>query len=1552
MSSTEKGHAARPYQVEILQRAKSENTVVCLGTGTGKTFISVMLIKEKQGEIGGSIQEGGKRTFFLVNTVPLVYQQQRAIADHTSLKVGFYSGDMGVDFWNKTRWQKEFNENDVLVLTAQILLNIITHAFISLHNINLLILDECHNASKGHPYNKILELFKSCQPAHHPHIMGLTASIINEKYKKANDEKTIEKFLHGKMKALEGRMRSVCITCADPEATAKYATKPVEMIKSFEEGFSINDYDYVEAMILKVSESLDNAYLEFDREKKLKKRMVPSDQRNRTPPNQQILDLTYQNLLTGSFMMRSSDAFTIAADAVKYCKDILQDLGPMCAYEAAKILLGQIEKHKKKRFRLAQQATLNSCSEALNSIISKYEECVKRSPFSTPDHVIPMEPFVTRKVHVFLRDILWKERNYFRDTYDTEMHAIIFVQRRCTAVILSKLINFQVQADFETFEGIWSDYVLGHGLDSNIQLADSYMKSKEQNKILEQFKKEEFNILVATSVVEEGLDVRKCNLVVRFDGINNYREYVQSKGRARAQNSKFIVLAKSGEAQEMKRQLKVMQTIEKVLFENCQNRDLPTEKEIEEANYDEEELLIPTYFGPGGMNAARITRDTAVPLLYRYCSKLPCDQYTNTNPIFDFYQRGLSDDREFQAKCSMPLNCPLQERSYESNWMPSKDLAKKYVALCVCKKLHEAGELDDENLLPVKHNVDSDESEEDESDVKEGTRKSRAVYNRKVPNSLTDSSAFNIHDSDLYAITIRLSEPSTKPNAVPLWPLWYNEDNRCFGIFLPKGVPKIPAFELFTKAGTLNVELFKLDNTTSCDQVLVKRFHKKIVSKCSAEYVTGNPLFNIHDKTVTKGLLTVLRPWVSSCIHSDRRPYSNNDEFVDTSEMHLILGDGMKSNEKAVSDISFKNAVIRKTYLPEPQGRRQYYVLGNSDVKPREVMEGSTKTYEQYYLEKYQLVINPNDYLLDVVSCGTKITFAKEKNNTDSKKQKTSHKELLVPELCVKASELPADLHLQLNVLPFSLYYMEYFLLALQLKEEIAEKINISTEEKDFRFPEISALPRETDVLNYILRLRCDVKTSPSAVSVLECLSTRQAKMNFDLERLEMLGDSFLKQAITIYLFFKNPQYHEGKLSSKRKNCISNKNLSRIAKDVGLPSFICNSQFGCMNTESKNQNPRTVWLPPGHVRAVDAMVSDDIMEAEGDDLDCSLYERSLPYHEVQDKSLADCVEAMIGLYLKTGGVNLALKFMQKYLGLNVLYRAITNTDQCKVQNGTQSCYADYPLAASAIMRPGATEHDISQLYNQGKFLRFEDILGYSFTDKSYLVQAMTHLSYIANDITGCYQQYEFLGDSILDFLVTLHVYIKRPELSPGELTSIRSALVNNNTFALLAVKHDFYKFLLQWEPALFSAYDEFVKLIIDNDVDNEDGNLEAYFKNPFVIVPSGSEVGYHAPKVLGDLFESVAGAIFLDCNLSLETVWEVYYPILQPVVDRYLENIPLNPARELMEKYTGVEFRYTTTDDGVTCQVEHDGQRESGIGKNKKIAKSTAARRALDRWKK
>lgn len=58
------------------------------------------------------------------------------------------------------------------------------------------------------------------------------------------------------------------------------------------------------------------------------------------------------------------------------------------------------------------------------------------------------------------------------------------------------------------------------------------------------------------------------------------------------------------------------------------------------------------------------------------------------------------------------------------------------------------------------------------------------------------------------------------------------------------------------------------------------------------------------------------------------------------------------------------------------------------------------------------------------------------------------------------------------------------------------------------------------------------------------------------------------------------------------------------------------------------------------------------------------------------------------------------------------------------------------------------------------------------------------------------QRLEFLGDSVLDFLVTEHMYNEYPGLSPGLLTDLRSASVNNDCYARSAIKADLYKHIL------------------------------------------------------------------------------------------------------------------------------------------------------------
>lgn len=59
-----------------------------------------------------------------------------------------------------------------------------------------------------------------------------------------------------------------------------------------------------------------------------------------------------------------------------------------------------------------------------------------------------------------------------------------------------------------------------------------------------------------------------------------------------------------------------------------------------------------------------------------------------------------------------------------------------------------------------------------------------------------------------------------------------------------------------------------------------------------------------------------------------------------------------------------------------------------------------------------------------------------------------------------------------------------------------------------------------------------------------------------------------------------------------------------------------------------------------------------------------------------------------------------------------------------------------------------------------------------------------------------YQRLEFLGDAVLDYLITTHLYDKYPGLSPGLLTDLRAASVNNDCYARSAVKAGLHKHIL------------------------------------------------------------------------------------------------------------------------------------------------------------
>ena len=222
------------------------------------------------------------------------------IKKHTDLKVKHYVGEMGVDLWNKNKWENEFNENNVLVMTAQIFLNLLHHGFIKLSQVNLLIFDECHHAKKSHPYKQIMNRFVGCQEADYPKIMGLTASVVNKKVKPGKIESEIQE--------LECTLRSTCETSQD-EDVGKFASKPNEQIIQF----SNANFDNSTVILLQKLQEVLRPGMNYLRD--------------------------YEVQGDGP----SWDAQSFALSALTECQEILSEMGPWAANKVAGYLIKDLQ---------------------------------------------------------------------------------------------------------------------------------------------------------------------------------------------------------------------------------------------------------------------------------------------------------------------------------------------------------------------------------------------------------------------------------------------------------------------------------------------------------------------------------------------------------------------------------------------------------------------------------------------------------------------------------------------------------------------------------------------------------------------------------------------------------------------------------------------------------------------------------------------------------------------------------------------------------------------------------------------------------------------------------------------------------------------------------------------------------------------------------------------------------------------------------------------------------------------------------------------------------
>lgn len=225
------------------------------------------------------------------------------------------------------------------------------------------------------------------------------------------------------------------------------------------------------------------------------------------------------------------------------------------------------------------------------------------------------------------------------------------------------------------------------------------------------------------------------------------------------------------------------------------------------------------------------------------------------------------------------------------------------------------------------------------------------------------------------------------------------------------------------------------------------------------------------------------------------------------------------------------------------------------------------------------------------------------------------------------------------------------------------------------------------------------------------------------------------------------------------------------------------------------------------------------------------------------------------------------------------------------------------------------------------FSRLEKKLGISFNDKALLKQSLVHRSYLNEHPEyegGANERLEFLGDAILEFVVSFYLFTHFPHLPEGRLTAIRSALVSTQNLAKTAKK-------LQLGNFLFLARGE------------ESG-------------------GRKNPGILGDTVESLIGAIFLDQGLerAKEFIQKTILTRLPEIIKTKSYQDPKSKLQEItQEQYKTLPLYKILKEEGpdhakiFTVAVFVAGkQMGQGRGGSRQEAEKKAAQKALEKIQK
>ncbi|KAG0034113.1 Dicer-like protein 1 [Podila clonocystis] len=972
--------------------------------------------------------------------------------------------------------------------------------------------------------------------------------------------------------------------------------------------------------------------------------------------------------------------------------------------------------------------------------------------------------------------------------FKEEFCGIIFVQQRNTATALAVLLQ-----EYEPFRAIFRVQVfVGHSDGKDPVLRTS---AKDQSTIISKFRDGAYNLLVSTCVAEEGLDIQPCNIVIRFDPAATTTSYIQSRGRARKTNSRYFMMQERV-PDERVRDLEDTALVrlhrgEQLMRDWCRKQDIESlrnDPHIHESTPAGISHLERIYRVPS--TQAVLTLDSAIPLLNRYCILIARHKYSDWQPVFDIFPSSSS----FSCVLTLPPNEAV--RVVQSDRTATKDLARMHAAFKACEALHKAGALDD-HLEPVGAKIAL------ANDIEVMVPNFRLNQTNPYPHNTASFWASGLPKSTVgslkvFVCTIAL-EGISAWDALRHQPL-YLITAKClpfskhsFDVFI---CGKVHRMTLTVSNSPLTLAGKQLD--------LLRQYTLKLFQR-----ITGKKVECLDDI-----------PFMLAPI-SDMDPF---EQVIDWNEVEM----GQSLEPKPIERSAWTDETIKELVVTVGnQHICDYFIVHVvrenqlDDVMPaarfKEVerwgqgLEGDRPepTFRQYFLRKFKVECNNDEVMLQV----QQIHHFRNHLHPEMAVPKEKAPVLVPLSFCCQSTVTASVLRMA-QLVPSVIFDLEDLLLAQEARQNLGLQSSI-----------------KLDILQ-------------------EALTTEATNRVYSYQRLELLGDLFLKFSSSICLYIVNPAMTEGQLHLQRTKVISNAALREHALRLELFRYVANGTF-----------QRRTWKPVKFV--VDGKAR-TIEEKE---------------HLLSNKTLADVVESTMGAALLSGGVEAAFA-CAKALGIPFSeFDTWTDFERIHRELSQDSEDADYRTSKSEAF--------------QDHLHGMENLLHYTFQHPSLAQEAMTHQSAAAYPGDALdYQRLEFLGDAVLDFLVVSYYCEKYPDAPPGAITLFRCSSVNNQILGAMAVAWGLGDFLVHMSESLAGEIERAIVAMEAIKETSKSGALEGEYW-----------VDLKMPKVLGDIVESMLGAVFVDCGFSVARITELFGHMIRPFLDKHvdLDSIVLHSVKCLVE---------------------------------------------------